>query len=298
MTPARPAVRALTRALLSRYPLPAVQSDDDKESRGRVLVIGGSTRVPGAMLLAGVAALRAGAGKLQLATVKDAAIPLGIAVPEALVVALATTRDGDIAGARVARTLEPVVAGVDALLIGPGMLGDAATVALLRAIIPLLPASASLVLDGEATIATRGMLRLVRALEGRLVLTPHAGEMASLLDIDKRAVEADPQAVVRQAAEHLRATVVLKGAETWIADANGLLVRFRGGTSGLGTSGSGDTLAGIVVGLAARGAPVTTAAMWGVWAHGTAGRRLAARVAPVGFLARELLAEVPALIEK
>lgn len=306
MTPARAAagkhvrttVRALTRTQLGRHPLPRVDRTDDKESRGRVLVIGGSTRVPGAILLAGVGALRAGAGKLQLATVRDAAIPLGIAVPEALVVALPATRDGDIAGTRAARVLEPLLANIDALLIGPGMLGDAPTAALLGAIIPMLPASASLILDGAAIVALSDMPSLLRPLRGRVALTPHAGEMASLLNIDKRAVENDPQYVAMQAAERTGATVALKGAETWIADPDGHVLRFRGGTSGLGTSGSGDTLAGIVVGLAARGASVTAAAMWGVWAHGTAGRRLAARMAPVGFLARELLAEVPGLVGK
>ncbi len=261
-----------------------------------MLVIGGSTRVPGAILLAGVATLRAGAGKLQIATVKDAAIPLGIAVPEALVIALPATRDGEIAGARAVRALEPLLANIDALLIGPGMLADAPTAALLRAIVPLLPSTVSLILDGAAVVALSDMMTLVRFMRGRVALTPHAGEMASLLGIEKRAVENDPQYVAMQAAERTGATVALKGAETWIADPDGSVLRFRGGTSGLGTSGSGDTLAGIVVGLAARGASITTAVMWGVWAHGMAGRRLAARVAPVGFLARELLAEVPTLV--
>lgn len=293
-------VQSLTRSLLSRHPLPDVESDDDKESRGRVLVIGGSTRVPGAVLLAGVAALRAGAGKLQLATVRDAAIPLGIAVPEALVVALPVTRSGDIAGTRVARVLEPVVAEVDALLVGPGMLGDAPTVSLLCAVLPMMPAAAVLVLDGAAVVALRTALvrapRLLRALDGRVALTPHAGEMASLLDIDKRDIEADAQAMAVRAAELTGATVALKGAETWVASARGVVMHFRGGTSGLGTSGSGDTLAGIVTGLAARGASPADAVLWGVWAHGMAGKRLAKRMAPVGFLARELLAEVPALV--
>lgn len=289
-------VRSLTRTLLSRHPLPAIDGDDDKESRGRVLVIGGSVQVPGAILLAGVAALRAGAGKLQIATVKEAAIPLGIAVPEAMVIGLPATRDGDIAGARVARILEPHVPQVDALLVGPGMIGDAPTAALLRAIIPMLSPDASLILDGAAVVALRGMPRPLRALRGRVALTPHAGEMASLLDMHKDAVERDPASVAARAAEQFGATVALKGAETWIAEPDASMVRFRGGSSGLGTSGSGDTLAGIIAGIAARGAPVAAATLWGVWAHGMAGRRLAAKMAPIGFLARELLAEVPALV--
>jgi hydroxyethylthiazole kinase-like uncharacterized protein yjeF len=289
-------VRALTRQLLTRHPLPRVDAGDDKESRGRVLVIGGSMQVPGALLLAGVAALRAGAGKLQLATVKDAAIPLGIALPEALVVGLPVSRGGDIAGARAARTLEPFVADVDALLVGPGMLDETVTADLLQRIVPMLPPTSAVVLDGAAVVALRRVPDLLRALRGRVTLTPHAGEMASLLALDKHVVEADARRAALRAAREHNATVALKGAETWIADPDGAVIRFRGGTSGLGTSGSGDTLAGVIAGLTARGASVSTATRWGVWAHGTAGRRLAARMAPVGFLARELLAEVPALV--
>jgi hydroxyethylthiazole kinase-like uncharacterized protein yjeF len=248
------------------------------------------------MRLAGVAALRAGAGKLQLATVSDAAIPLGIAVPEALVVALPTNRGGDIAGSRVAQLLAPFAESANAVLIGPGMLGDSATVQLLHAVVPLLGRDTLLILDGAAIVALCNRPDMIRDVRGRVALTPHAGEMASLLGIDKDEVEQQPQAICRRAAETHGATVALKGAETWIAEPDGSTMRFRGGTSGLGTSGSGDTLAGIIAGLAARGASVTTATMWGVWAHGMAGRRLASRMAPVGFLARELLAEVPALV--
>ena len=129
-----------------------------------------------------------------------------------------------------------------------------------------------------------------------MVLTPHAGEMASLLGIDKDDVEADPANTALIAAERFGVVVALKGADSWIADPEGELLHYSGGSVGLGTSGSGDTLAGIVAGLAARGASPLTSAAWGVWAHGSAGRVLSRRMATVGFLARELLAEVPALV--
>jgi NAD(P)H-hydrate repair Nnr-like enzyme with NAD(P)H-hydrate dehydratase domain len=88
--------------------------------------------------------------------------------------------------------------------------------------------------------------------------------------------------------------VALKGAETFIADPSGrLLCNRKAGNAGLGTSGSGDTLSGVVVGLLARGADVLQAAAWGVFLHGRAGDVLARKVGPVGYLARELLAEIP-----
>jgi NAD(P)H-hydrate repair Nnr-like enzyme with NAD(P)H-hydrate dehydratase domain len=128
------------------------------------------------------------------------------------------------------------------------------------------------------------------------VLTPHAGEIAALIGIDKREVKQSAAAVARHAAERYGATVVLKGAQSWIAEPGGALFRFTGGSVGLGTSGSGDALAGIVAGLAANGARPCTASAWGVWAHAAAGALLAKRIGKVGFLARELLVDLPALL--
>jgi hydroxyethylthiazole kinase-like uncharacterized protein yjeF len=288
--------RLVTPALLRRMPLPPLHSDDDKESRGRVLVVGGSLLVPGAILLAGVAALRAGAGKLQLATVRGAAVGLALAVPESLVVPLPQTRAGEIAGVRAAPPLRDYATDAGALLLGPGMATGTSVRDLLTALLPHLGDDTMLVLDGAGIVALSAARGRLARLGGRLVLTPHAGEMASLLDIDKREVEADPGGIARRAAEQVGAVVALKGADSWIADADGTLLHYRGGSVGLGTSGSGDTLAGIVAGLGARGAPPLAAAAWGVWAHGAAGRRLARRMGAVGFLARELLAEVPGLV--
>jgi hydroxyethylthiazole kinase-like uncharacterized protein yjeF len=252
--------------------------------------------VPGAILLAGVAALRAGAGKLQLATVRGAAVNLGLAVPEALVVPLPAGRSGEIAGAGAARALSRYAAEANAVLVGPGMSSARSVHALLAALIPRLADDGLLVLDGAAITALADDETLLAPLAGRAVLTPHAGEMASLLGIEKSEVEDKPAGTAQVAAERFSAVVALKGAESWITAPGEPLYHYQGGSVGLGTSGSGDTLAGIVTGLAARGAPALTAALWAVWAHGAAGRILSRRTATVGFLARELLAEVPALV--
>jgi ADP-dependent NAD(P)H-hydrate dehydratase len=288
--------RRLTAGLLREMPLPSIDGDDDKEERGRVLVIGGSVLVPGAMLLAGVAVLRAGAGKLQLATVRDAAIPLGFSVPEAMVIGLPVSHDGEIDPANAVVALRDRITQVDAVLVGPGMLDDANVFELIRLIVPALNEKATLVLDGVAVVALRHDETLLHSLNGRAVLTPHPGEMASLMGAEKSSIDGDPRMFAERAAASVNATIALKGAQTWIASPSHLPILYRDGVVGLGTSGSGDTLAGIVTGLAARGAPARTAAAWGVWAHGTAGRALTKRVARVGFLARELLAEVPALV--
>src|SRR3954469_22049051 len=115
----------VTANLLKEWPLPRARDDSDKDGRGRVLVIAGSPEVPGAALLAGVAALRAGAGKLQIATAHSIALHLGLAVPEALVVALPETREGGM-GPVTAKLLVPRLERCDAVLIGPGMLDEEA----------------------------------------------------------------------------------------------------------------------------------------------------------------------------
>ena len=279
-------------------PLPQPGSDDDKDARGQVLVIGGSTQVAGAVLLAGVAALRSGAGKLQLATVASAAPALGMAVPEALVIALRASRAGEIAGKHAQAALAEHVGRVNAVLAGPGMSSDRAAHALLAPLIRRLGDDAVLVLDAAAITALAHDESMLQPLGSRAVLTPHAGEMASLLGVDKRDVERDPGDVARLAAKRFAAVVALKGAETYVAKPDGTLYRYAGGSVGLATSGSGDTLAGIIAGLAARGAPPAHAAVWGAYLHGAAGRVLARRLGPIGFLARELLDELPPLLRR
>jgi hydroxyethylthiazole kinase-like uncharacterized protein yjeF len=248
------------------------------------------------MLLAGVAALRAGAGKLQLATVREAAIQLGLSVPESLVVALPATKRGAISGAAAAGILREYAAVVDAVLIGPGMVEDRSAGQLVNGVVAAMKDDAVIVLDAGGLAPLNGTMSLLTSLDGRALITPHAGEMATLLGIDKSEVDADPRGVAQDAAARLGCVVALKGAETWIATPDGELFHFTGGAVGLATSGSGDTLAGIAVGLAARGASPLVAAIWSVWAHAAAGDVLARRMARVGFLARELLAEIPALI--
>ena len=279
-------------------PLPQPDEKGDKDDRGQVLVVGGSMQVAGAVLLAGVAALRAGAGTLQLATVTSSAAALGMAVPEALVVALPQTRTGEIHGTRAAPLLGDFVERTAALLVGPGMSSDHSAHALLAPLVRRLNDDATLVLDAAGILALRDDETLLHSLEGRAVLTPHAGEMASLLGIDKGEVEREPARAARTAAARFGAVVALKGAESWIAEPDGRVYRYSGGTVGLATSGSGDTLAGIIAGLAARGAPGVRAAIWGAFVHGAAGRALSRRVGRIGFLARELLAELPPLLRR
>ncbi|MCP1613803.1 hydroxyethylthiazole kinase-like uncharacterized protein yjeF [Azospirillum lipoferum] len=288
----------VTAELLRGMPLPQPDGDGDKETRGRVLVLAGSVPVPGGALLAGIGVLRAGAGKLQVATAASIAPHLGLALPEALVAGLPETADGGIAP-ESAEALAERASRCDTVLIGPGMMDEAAVANLTAALLTRLEAGQEgprFVLDAGALAGLGHDPVPLHRHEGRLVITPHAGEMAGLLGCSRDRVDADPLGCARQAAERLKAVVALKGSCTRIVAPDGRAWAYRGGTVGLATSGSGDTLAGIVAGLLARGASPEQAAIWGVYLHGEAGNRLTRRIGPLGFLARELLAEIPAVM--
>jgi len=137
-----PRVQDVDDALLRAWPLPPIAEDGDKEDRGRVLVVAGSREMPGAAVLAGTAALRAGAGKLVIATPASAALTVAGAVPEARVIALPEDRDGSPTLAGLA-ALRAIASATAALVVGPGMIGREGTLAFVQALLPLF-------LDGSA----------------------------------------------------------------------------------------------------------------------------------------------------
>ncbi|WP_255992245.1 NAD(P)H-hydrate dehydratase [Chitinolyticbacter albus] len=282
-------ITTLDEIWLQRHPLPRLDPDGDKESRGHVLVVSGSCEIPGAALLAATAALRAGAGKLTVATVAPIAPHLALALPEARVVGLPLTPSGEWALNELGQLMDSV-GDIDALLVGPGMQPEAATQALASALLAVT--SCPVVLDAYAMGAVLAG-RLPRA-----VITPHAGELAHLTGLAKEAILSAPCDTAHCAATQWQTQVLLKGATTWFAEPDGARWRHGGGNAGLGVSGSGDVLAGAIAGLLARGLPIREAAAWGVALHGRAGDQLANRLGPLGYLAREIADTLPVVMAK
>ncbi len=277
------------------FALPDLDDTGSKEDRGRLLAIAGSRELAGAALLSGLGALRAGAGKLQIATAASVAIGLGVAVPEARVIGLAETEEGCIAP----RGFDPLIGwakSAQAVLLGCGLQEGAPLEALLdRLLAERL--EVPLILDAAVLPSLRTRGEALARWPGGAALLPHAGEMAKVLGQEREHVEADPAGAATEAAKRLGAIALVKGGTSFIAAPDGRLFRYQGGGVGLATSGSGDTLAGFVGGIAARGAEALTAVLWGVWLHGEAGRTLSQRMGRVGFLARELLDEAPRLLD-
>jgi ADP-dependent NAD(P)H-hydrate dehydratase len=277
------------------WPLPQPDDDDSKEDRGRVLIVGGSRSVPGAVLLAGEAALRVGAGKLQLATVASVAPGLALAVPEALVVGLDEDDDGALQ-ADVGSALAERAAAVQAVVIGVGMSDPERVREIVRTLVAV-DGPSTVVLDAAGITCLEGCgHELLAPARDRVVLTPNAVEAAALAACALDQVDADPLGIARRLVDELGVVVALKGSTTYVCAPDGQVFADDAGNVGLGTSGSGDVVAGAIGGLAARGVEPLQATVFGIHLHAVAGDRLAERIGPLGYLARELSAEFPAIL--
>ncbi|WP_079039776.1 NAD(P)H-hydrate dehydratase, partial [Streptomyces prasinopilosus] len=256
--PAAPDLEALQHADVARL-LPVPGAESDKYRRGVVGIAAGSARYPGAAVLAVAGALRGGAGAVRYAG--PAARDVIARFPETLV----SDRGPKHAGR------------VQAWVVGPGAGDDAGPVAeVLAADVPVLIDADGLRLADAAA---------VRARSAPTLLTPHAGEAAALLGVEREEVEAGRLAAARELAGRYGATVLLKGSTTLVAgpkDGDGAAVRVNPtGTSWLATAGSGDVLSGLAGSLLAAGLSARDAGSAAAYLHGLAGRR-AADGAPAG----------------
>jgi hydroxyethylthiazole kinase-like uncharacterized protein yjeF len=261
-----------------------------------VLIIGGSREIPGAVLLAATAALRAGAGKLTVATAASVAIAVAVALPEARVISLRETKAGALCFD--ARPFKDQT--FDAVLIGPGTSDERGTTRFTLAALKAL-STTRVILDAYAMSAVAAGISRASSVKSApsdvsILLTPHAGELAHLSGAEKDVLLADPVKGAMSFAAQSRAIVALKGATTVIAAPDGSTWRHEVENIGLAVSGSGDTLAGIIAGLAARGASLEQAAAWGVFVHARAGAAAARRHSLLGYLAREIVLEVPRVL--
>jgi ADP-dependent NAD(P)H-hydrate dehydratase len=275
----------LTPALLRDWSLPA--GAESKYARGQVVVIGGARKSPGGVLLAGTAALRVGAGRLTLGVAESVAVPLAVAVPESGVVGLAETPAGAVRGTALDDVTDEL-GDADAVILGSGLDDADETRALLERLPGLLGRETRLLLDAFALGALPSLGEDFRPASA-VVLTPNPAEAGLLLGRDLDELEDD----IARIAAKFQATVSCQGV---IAAPDGRRWLVGTGQGGLGTSGSGDVLAGAIGGLLARGADPEQAACWGTYLHAAAGDRLNARVGPTGYLARELLTELPTVL--
>lgn len=283
----------VTAETLRALPLP--EPGSEKHLRGVVLVVAGSTSTPGAARLSGEAALRAGAGKLRVATVRLAVAALGVAVPEAGVHGFDHVASGDLSPDSAA-AVGALADGADAVLVGPGFTDPEDASAFLAKLVPSL--DRPLVLDALASEYVAEHHEALAARSAPCVLTMNPTELAHALKTHVDEVDRSPLDAVARLVADTGSVVLLGGSTKYVGAPGWPTYVVTAGGPGLAGSGSGDVQAGLVTGLLARGADPAQAAVWGAWLHASAGDRLASRVGRVGFLARELAAVVPELLDE
>jgi NAD(P)H-hydrate epimerase len=303
----------------ARRLLPARPAEAHKGDFGKALIVAGSLHYPGAAALACAAAGRVGAGLVTLAASRTVLGASGRG-PEVTLLPLAEGEWGAI-GPNAAEDLGKALEGYTALLIGPGIGKADPTKEFIRRIFgleqpkararvgffsggpaPEAPSDGGKALDLPTTVLDADGLNLLAAIDdwpehlphGRFVFTPHPGEMRRLLKVDE--LPADLVACATDAAKAWGQVVVLKGATTVVADPAGRSLVYSGANPALATAGTGDVLAGAVVGLLAQGLSAFDAAALAVYLHASAGARVRAEIGDAGALASDLLPQLPQAI--
>lgn len=264
--------------------LPVRKPESHKGTFGHLLVIAGGWGKTGAAALAGLAALRTGAGLVTVATRPEALVPVMSFAPELMGVEL--VNDGPLGPSDLNPLLE-AAEGKQAVVFGPGIPRGDETPKLLAALLEEL--SIPCVLDADGLSALAGHLDMLKKAKGELLLTPHPGEMARLAD--KTVVEVNQNRIIsaRSIAAENHVVVALKGARTLIAREDGTVFINPTGNPGMATGGTGDVLAGVCGALLAQGLSPEDAAVTGVYAHGLAGDLVAKRKGLMGLIASDLL---------
>ena len=296
--------------------LPARPLDAHKGSFGKALIIGGSVNYVGAPCLAAQSAYRSGAGLVTLAVAHSIFSIVAAKLTEPTYLVLP-----DDMGALVPeglRLLAERLGDCDALLVGPGLGTEPATKAFLLGLLAgqehtpqrtvgFLGAQAvagrqfalpSLVLDADALNMLAGEDGWWENLPNECVLTPHPGEMARLLKCGLPEVQADRLGVARVAAQAWRCVVVLKGAYTVVASPDGRATIIPFANPALATAGTGDVLAGAVLGLLAQGLSAHDAAVCGAYLHGMAAELWRGKMGSAGMIASDLLTRLPVAMNK
>jgi hydroxyethylthiazole kinase-like uncharacterized protein yjeF len=215
-------------------------------------------------------------------------------MPEAMVIGLPEAEDGGFDADAIDR-IDELASDVEAVVAGPGVRRNPACK---RIADSLLESDAALALDVAFLETLEPLHERELKRSTRPVLLPNRDELVALLGCDPEQVEGDPVGCGCRAAQLYCSVVLVKGVTSHIVEPGGESWTYDGGAPGLGVSGSGDVLAGIVGGLLARGAEPLNALLWAVWLHGEAGARLAEKVGPIGFLAREIAGEIPDLLPR
>lgn len=265
-----------------------------KRSVGKVLVVGGSASMPGAVVLAASGALRAGAGLVRMAVPESIGPQVAPQVVEALTFSLPQTPEGGFSPEGVEQAVE-LAGQMQVMAIGPGIGKDRQTMDFVTQVLERVEQPA--VLDADGIAAFEGKPEKLADRAGPTVMTPHSGELGRLLGRRPEEVDADRIGAAREASRRSGAVVLLKGARTVVARPDGRAVLVDAGGPVLATAGTGDVLTGVIAALCTHNDPFT-AAWAGACLHGMAGETLAEWMGDRGVVAGDLLRALPLVIHE
>jgi len=268
--------------------------DAHKGTTGHVLVVAGSVGKTGAAAMTAMSAMRAGAGLVTLAIPESLNPVLETQVLEAMTCLLPETENGIIGESAFDRIMN-LLSGKNCLAIGPGIGQTAETKKLVHRIIKESPVT--IVIDADGLNNLAGSTEILKKSKAPLILTPHPGEMARLIDSTTVSVQKDRVTCARKFATKFNVHIVLKGAKTIIAHPEGDVFINPTGNPGMASGGMGDVLTGIIAGLVAQGFSPESAAHTGVYLHGAAADKLAEKAGPFGYLATEVMKAIPGQIK-
>jgi NAD(P)H-hydrate epimerase len=305
---------------VARGLLPQRPRNAHKGTFGKALIVAGSPNYTGAAYLASAAATRVGAGLVTLCLAQNLHPILASKLTE--VTFLLLPHDLGALVPEASELIEERLSDCDALLVGPGLGAEESTARFVQHLLRVQADSRGrhigfikatdggvgeedetkdlppVVVDADGLNALARLSRWWEALSVQCILTPHPGEMSRLLDCPIEEVEADRVATARQAAEEWQQVVVLKGAHSVISAPDGRVAICPYANPGLASAGTGDVLAGSIVGFLAQGLPVYEAAMLGVYAHGAAGEMATAALGNTGTVAGDLLPLLPIVLRE
>lgn len=270
--------------------LPFRATYSHKGSFGKVLILAGSVGMTGAAYLASEAAIRSGAGIVVLGIPRSLNQIMEVKLTEVMTLPLAETEKQSL-GEEAEETISKLMKNYSVLGIGPGISRQAETQRLVRKIIE--KSNIPLVVDADAIYALSEDPTILKKTKTHLVITPHPGEIAKLINKDVDYILNNQLDITREIAQKYGIVVVLKGARTIIANKEGETYINVGDNSGMATGGSGDVLTGIICSLIAQGADNFSAAITGVYIHSLAGNLARDIKGERGMIAGDILSQVP-----
>lgn len=254
------------------------ESNTHKGNYGKVLVVAGSLGMAGAALMCGKAAIKSGAGLVRFAVPKEIFDILQIGVPEAICV----ERDFE-------NTVN--IHDYEAIALGSGMGLDKSNIPIIKKILNEYRGKLVIDADGLNCVMKYSLYGNLTQSQADIILTPHMGEAARLLEVEKIDIDDRVQSA-KEIQEAFKTTVVMKGAKTLVVDENKIYVNDTG-NPGMATGGSGDVLTGVIAALSAQGYSAYEAAKIGVYVHGLAGDICEEEIGQMGMTAMDIVEKVP-----